>query len=112
MLLRPLVASQMAFSLTVIVVAGVLLISFTRLTSVDIGFEPRGVTLVSVELVDPDEAARGRAAALMLLDQVRAMPDIASAAISKWPLMSGAGWSGWVRVPDARLTTAKSTSSK
>ena len=35
----------------------------------------------------------------MLLDQVRAMPDIASAAMSKWPLMSGAGWSGWVRVP-------------
>ncbi len=98
-LLRPLIASQMAFSLTVVVVAGVLLISFNRLTSVDIGFEPRGVTLVSLELVDPDEGARGRAGVLMLLDQVRAMPDVTSAAISKWPLMSGAGWSGWVRIP-------------
>ena len=99
MLLRPLVATQMAFSLTVVVVAGVLLISFARLTSVDIGFEPTGVTLVSIELADPEQGAQGRAAALMLLDQVRAIPDIASASISKWPLMSGAGWSGWVRIP-------------
>ena len=98
-LLRPLVATQMAFSLTVVVVAGVLLISFARLTSVDIGFEPRGVTLVTIELGDPEQSAQGRAGALMLLDQVRAIPDIASASMSKWPLMSGAGWSGWVRMP-------------
>ena len=98
-LLRPLVATQMAFSLTVVVVAGVLLISFAKLTSVDIGFEPGGVTLVSIELADPEQGAQGRAAALMLLDQVRAIPDVASASISQWPLMSGAGWSGWVRIP-------------
>jgi predicted permease len=99
MLLRPLVATQMAFSLTVVVVAGVLLISFAKLTSVDIGFEPRGLSLVSIELVDPEQGAQGRSAALMLLDQVRAMPDVTSASISKWPLMSGAGWSGWIRIP-------------
>jgi len=98
-MLRPLVAAQMAFSLTVVVVAGVLLISFARLTSVDIGFDPRNVTLVSIELTDPEQAAQGRAAALMLLDQVKGMPGVTVAAISKWPLMTGAGWSGWVRIP-------------
>ena len=98
-LLRPLVALQMAFSLTVLVVAGVLLLSFNRLVHVDAGFQPEGVTLVDLALVNPDEGGRGRDAALMLLDQVRALPGVSAAGISKWPLMSGAGWNGWVRVP-------------
>jgi predicted permease len=98
-LLRPLVAVQTAVGLAVLVVAGVLLLSFNRLVHVDAGFEADGVTLVSVELVNPDEAARGRDAALMLLDQVRAVPGVKAAGLSKWPIMSGAGWNGWVRIP-------------
>jgi predicted permease len=101
-LLRPLVAAQIAVGVAVLVVAGVLLLSFGRLVRVDAGFDPAGVTLVSVDLVNPDQAARGRDAALMLLDQVRAVPRVVAAGLSKWPLMSGAGWSGWVRVPGRR----------
>ncbi len=98
-LLRPLVAVQTAVGLAVLVLAGVLLLSFNRLVHVDAGFEADGVTLVSVELVNLDEAARGREAALMLLDQVRAVPGVKAAGLSKWPIMSGAGWNGWVRIP-------------
>jgi predicted permease len=101
-LVRPLVAVQTAVGLAVLVVAGVLLLSFNRLVHVDAGFEPEGVTLVSVELVNPDEGARGRDAAQTLLDQVRAAAGVTAAGLSKWPIMSGAGWTGWVRIPGRR----------
>ena len=52
-LLRPLVATQLAFSLTVLFLASLLLASFARLARVDAGFVADGVTLISAALVHP-----------------------------------------------------------
>jgi predicted permease len=101
-LLRPLVATQVAVSLAVLFLAGLLLASFTRLARVDAGFVPEGVILANVALVDPSEGARGRDAVLALIDQVRSLPDVTAAALSKWALFSGAGWNGVVRVGGQR----------
>jgi len=101
-LLRPLVATQLAFSLTVLFLAGLLIASFTRLARVDAGFVPEGVTLVGVELANPAEPHAARSAILTLASQARELRDVASAGFSRWPLMSGAGWSGSVKVNGRR----------
>ena len=97
-LLRPLVATQLAFSLTVLFLATLLLASFARLARVDAGFVADGVTLASVALVHPADGQRANEAALMLADQVRSLPGVTSAGMSRWALFSGAGWNGTVLV--------------
>jgi putative ABC transport system permease protein len=101
-LLRPLVGAQVAFSLIVLFLAGLLLASFARLARVDAGFEPEGVTLVTVGLVNPSDGPREVDAVLTLIDQVRSLPQVTSAGFSKWPLLSGTGWSLPVRVGGGR----------
>ena len=105
-LLRPLVAMQLAFSLTVLFLATLLLASFARLARVDPGFVADGVTLISTALVQPAESQRARDAALMLADQVRSLPGVTSAGLSRWPLFSGAGWNGTVLVNGRRPSDA------
>ncbi|HZB41492.1 MAG TPA: FtsX-like permease family protein, partial [Ilumatobacter sp.] len=97
-LLRPLVATQLAFSLTVLFLATLLLASFARLARVDAGFVADGVTLASVALVNSADGQRANEAALMLADQVRSLPGVTSAGMSRWALFSGAGWNGTVLV--------------
>jgi predicted permease len=101
-LLRPLVATQVAFSLTVLFLAGLLLASFARLAGVDAGFDPKGVTLVTVAFMNPSDGPKGRGAVLTLVDQVRSLPQVTAAGFSKWPLFSGAGWSVPVQVGGRR----------
>ena len=101
-LLRPLVAMQLAFSLTVLFLATLLLASFARLARVDPGFVADGVTLISAALVHPADGHSARNAALTLADQVRALPGVTSAGLSRWPLFSGAGWNGTVLVNGRR----------
>ena len=96
-LLRPLVATQVAVSLAVLFLAGLLLASFARLAHVDAGFVAEGVTLVEVALVNPPDGRNGREAVLTLIDQVRGLSGVRSAGFSKWALFSGAGWNGTVR---------------
>ena len=50
-LLHPLVSVQVAFSLTVVFLAGLLLVSFQRLVHMDLGFAADGVVLAEVEAV-------------------------------------------------------------
>ena len=105
-LLRPLVATQLAFSLTVLFLATLLLASFARLARVDAGFVADGVTLVSAALVHPADGQRAQDAALMLTDQVRSLPGVTSAGMSRWALFSGAGWNGTVLVNGRRPSDA------
>ena len=105
-LLRPLVSMQLAFSLTVLFLATLLLASFARLARVDPGFVPDGVTLITAALVHPAEGQRARDAALTLADQVRSLPGVTSSGMSRWPLFSGAGWSGTVLVNGRRPSDA------
>jgi len=95
---RPLVALQVSFSLTLLFVAGLLLVSFGRLANTDVGFDKDGVLLVRVESRDRMDPAIGRTVGLQLLERVRSLPGVSSASLSAWPLFSRGGWISLVRV--------------
>jgi predicted permease len=85
--LRPLIAAQAAFSLAVLFLSGMLLLSFRNLTHVDLGFSPHNLavlTLTSGRVQDP------AASELQLLDAVRAVRGVESAAMSDTALVGGA----------------------
>lgn len=88
---RPLLTAQIAFSLTILFVAGLLLRSFDRLLAVDLGFEPEGVVLLSVEARDRFEPDKAREVGRLLLERVQSMPGVESASLSGWALFRG--WS-------------------
>ncbi|HKH50112.1 MAG TPA: ABC transporter permease [Thermoanaerobaculia bacterium] len=79
-----LTVAEVAIALVLLVVAGLLLRSFARLTGVDPGFEPRNATAALVSLPErdyPDEARR-RLAFRELLWRVRALPQMQDAALA------------------------------
>jgi putative ABC transport system permease protein len=82
-----LTVAEVAMALLLLVVAGLLVRSFARLTGVDPGFEPRNVTAALVALPErdyPDEAHR-RLAFRELLRRVRALPQARDAALATDP---------------------------
>ncbi|MPY87817.1 MAG: FtsX-like permease family protein [Luteitalea sp.] len=97
--LRPLLALQVGFSLVVLFVASLLLLSFLRLTRVHPGFSQDRVLLLSLDtgVIDDDEG-KARVAALQLLDRVQQMPGVDGAALSEWALFEGAWWASEVRI--------------
>jgi predicted permease len=101
-LLRPLVSVQVAFSLAVLFLAGLLMASFARLSHVDPGFDPAGIALVDVTPLDPKGPSRGIDPMLRLVDAVRQSPQVSAASVSAWPLFAGMGWSGAVHLPGRR----------
>ena len=96
--LRPLVAAQVAFSVAVLFVAGLLLTSFDRLTKVDTGFSRRGIALLTMESEELRDVARAQPLARALLDQVRALPGVEAASLSAWPLFRGWFWTTGIRL--------------
>lgn len=105
-LLRPLVSTQVAFSLAVLLPACLLMASFARLARVDAGFVAEGVTLVDLSFVHPAAGEHARDAALAIADEVRSLPGVTAAGLSKWALLSGTGWNGTVLVDGRRPNDA------
>jgi putative ABC transport system permease protein len=103
-LLRPLVATQVAVSLAVLFLGGLLLTSFARLSHVNAGFVAEGVTLVDLAPANPSDRRDAREAMLALISEIRSVPHVAAAGLSRWALFSGAGWNSPVRVNGHRLT--------
>jgi predicted permease len=101
--LRPVLAAQVGFSFVVLFVAGLLLISFTKLTSVDLGFSPKNMLLFSMDnggrggpgLLGPRGGVglgeKARALEGELLDRLRRFPGVRAAATSGFSLVGGAG---------------------
>jgi putative ABC transport system permease protein len=88
-----LTVAEVAMALLLLVVAGLLVRSFARLTGVDPGFEPRHVTAALIALPErdyPDEARR-RLAFRELLRRVRALPQARDAALAT-DLPSSTSW--------------------
>src|SRR6184192_4464118 len=87
-----LVISEIALTLTLLVAAGLVLKSFSRLQSLSLGYEPRALFTARFELPwrkynDRDKITIFSKA---LIDKVRAIPGVQSAAISSnGPLMGG-----------------------
>ena len=87
-----LVISEIALTLTLLVAAGLVLKSFSRLQSLSLGYEPRGLFTARFELPwkkynDRDKIDTFSKA---LLDKVRSLPGVESAGVSSnGPLMGG-----------------------
>jgi predicted permease len=96
---RSLVAAQIAFSLMVLFIAGLLLRSFDRLLSVDLGFSPDRLVLLTIEARDPLTGDQARSINRRLLERVRALPGVDNASLSGWALFRGWSWGNRVNVP-------------
>ena len=86
------VISEIALTLTLLVGAGLVLKSFSRMQSLQLGYEPRGLFSVRLELPWKTYSNREKIGTFnkALLDRVTALPGIQSAGIgSNAPLMGG-----------------------
>jgi len=98
-LLRPLLAAQVAFSLAVLFLAGLLTLSFVRLTRIDIGFHAPGLSLVTVRGdLRTLEQAKQRLLPDQILSSVRQVSGVTRVSASAWALFEGSGWSSGVRI--------------
>jgi putative ABC transport system permease protein len=96
---KALVVGQIALSLVLVLVAGLLLGTFRELATLDPGFEPEGVLLVSVDLRKGGYAEEQLPAVKAeILARMRALPGVRSASASAITPVSGAGWNSGVSV--------------
>ncbi|HJQ33856.1 MAG TPA: ABC transporter permease [Pyrinomonadaceae bacterium] len=95
-----LVAVEIAFAVVLLVGAGLLIRSFMRLQQVDPGFQPRGVLAMLVSLPPNKYSDQARRATFdrQLLEQLRALPGVKSAATNTSLPMSGWNQSGSFRI--------------
>jgi predicted permease len=98
-LLRLLVAAQVTFSLMVLFVGGLLLVSFQRLMRLDLGFVKSGVALLTTRTSSQREAQSAPLAGQLVLDRIRQVPEVEAASASGWALFSGSVGGVWVQVP-------------
>ena len=87
-----LVVSEIAFTLTLLIAAALVLKSFAHIQSLQLGYEPRGLLTTRFELPYKSYSTREKIDlfARTLLDKVRALPGVRSAALgSNSPLMGG-----------------------
>jgi predicted permease len=85
-----LIAVQVGLALVLLAGAGLMVRSFARLVSVDLGFDPASIVAVEVEPVEQTAAARVRYYPA-LLQALKAMPDIAEAGALDDSTMRGGG---------------------
>jgi putative ABC transport system permease protein len=107
---RALVATQVALSLVLLVGALLFVGSLQNLLAIDPGFRPQGVVAVELDFrrfhySNPQALAATRD----LLERIRAVPGVTSAAESIiWPI-SGSRWTGWVRTASGIRQQANAT---
>jgi putative ABC transport system permease protein len=94
-----LVVAQLSLSVVLLIAAGLVLKSFERLTQVDLGFHPEGVTSISLPLPQriANDAARINTFTNTTLSRVRAIPGVQMAALaSAVPMGDGADYDGYL----------------
>ncbi|MEY2479120.1 MAG: hypothetical protein QOI04_47 [Verrucomicrobiota bacterium] len=87
-----LVISEIALTLTLLIAAALVLTSFSRIQSLQLGYEPRGLLTARLELAWRSYSSREKVVTFTraLLERVRALPGVQSAGIgSNSPLMGG-----------------------
>ena len=104
------VAAQIAFSLVLLVAAGLLLRSFAKLATLDIGFDRDNVLLVRADLRVAKVPADQQIALFENIEnRLRALPGVISAGRSLISPIEGGGWSQTIRtdspVPQAGVDT-------
>jgi predicted permease len=95
---RPLVAAQTAIGFVVLFVAGLFLASFGNLVRSDLGFEPKKLTIVTVEAKG---LTRTTAPAVwrQIVERLNARPGVESSGISGFALFEGPETAVMVRLP-------------
>jgi predicted permease len=86
-----LIVAQLALSVVLLISAGLVLKSFQRLVQTDLGFDPRGVTAVSIALPPQKYPTRAQAAVATtaLIGRVRTLPGVQSVAAAWYLPFSG-----------------------
>jgi predicted permease len=107
-LMRPFVAIQVGFSLVVLFVGGLLVLSFARLSSVNPGFATSDVMLVGLETPQRVEAEERRAALLRVLDRLRSVAGVQSVSSAEYNAL-GRAWTHSIRIPGTQYETLEST---
>jgi predicted permease len=100
-MLRPLLTVQVGFSTAVLFIAGLLILSFHKLTSVDLGFARNGIVLFSIEAKSLKDGEKARIAGLQLLDTIRQIPSVQQASLSGTALLGGPY--AWVMTPGIQI---------
>ena len=93
-----LVVAQLALSVVLLIAAGLMLESFQRLTSLDLGFRPEGITSIALPLPPKyNSASTANPFFSTVLEQVRATPGVKSAALA-WglPFESESNYDGFL----------------
>jgi predicted permease len=94
------VVAQVAFSILLVVTSAILVQALNRVTSIDRGFEPRNVDIVSVNLgMAGFTEASGSAFARTLLERVRALPGVQTATLADRPPGPGTMSFGGITIP-------------
>jgi len=102
------VIAQVAFSITLVVVAGLLAQALERMGSFDQGFDPHGVEIASLDLAAGGYSTpKGAVFARDLVDRLRAAPGIEAAALSKYVPGRG-GMDVWLTAPGAASDAGQS----
>jgi predicted permease len=97
-LMRPFMAMQVAFSLVVVFVGGLLVLSFARLSSVNPGFASSDVLLVSLDTVRRADPAERRTALFQVLDRLKHVPGVQAVSAAEFNIL-GRAWTHNSRVP-------------
>ena len=97
--LRWLLAAQVGFSVAVLFLSGLLLLSFRKLIAVDLGFARHNVVLFDLAPRDPESHRASSGAAL--LAHLRHLPGVQAASLSQQRPMGGA--MVWIMTPIIRL---------
>ncbi len=97
--LRSMLAAQIGFSVTVVFLSGLLLVSFRKLIAIDLGFARRNVVLF--DLAPRDAASHRQNAGGGLLAHLRRLPGVVDASISAQRPMGGD--MVWIMTPIVRF---------
>lgn len=97
--LRVMLAVQVGFSVALLFLSGLLLLSFRRLIGVDLGFTKENVVLFDLEPRDREN--HQRASPTELLDQLRRLPAVVSASATQQRPMGGD--TAWIMTPVVRM---------
>ena len=96
-LMHALIAAQAAFCSLVLLVAGLFAGTFSRLSSRPLGFSAESLLNLDTVAQNPQPPALWD----HVLQRLRELPGVQSAALAGWPLMSGIGWPGFISVDGA-----------
>ena len=108
--MRPFIMMQVAFSLIVLFVGGLLVRSFVKLSSVNPGFAMSDVLLVSLEATQRTDRAEQRVALMRVLDRVGQLPSVAAVSAAEFNVL-GRPWRHHFAVPGTARETIEATMS-